>query len=449
MTAFCTAGVAPMVPASPMPFTPRGLSGLRVSVLDTSKDGKIRGRRHEVVDEGGGVRVAVLVVLDLLEQSLPGAGRDAAVLLAGDDERVEHEAAVVDGDVTQEPDPAGLGVHLDHRHVGAERKAGLGLLEDHRGAEAVGLGLILAPGWYHLRPSVGAALRIGGGLGELGPAERRGRARRRRRGRPPSSSTMSSGAASSRWAASLLALARTASAALSTAVPPICSERDPPVPLPWGTRAVSDCTKWMRSIGMPSRSVTSIEKRRVVALPVGGRPDPDGRAAVVVDLDRAPLGPEAAGGDLHVGADPDAELHGVVAIPAGLLLPAQVVVAGHPKGFVEGLGVLAAVVGHARSGGIGKGVVGDEVAAPDLGRIDAELGRRHVHDPLEQGGGLRPAGAAERADRGGVGRHGHRAVIDLRDLVDALGEHVRRPGGHDAAEPGIGTGVAEDPPACR
>src|SRR3954453_8783307 len=38
-TAFCTAGVAPMVPASPMPFTPRGFSGDGVAISTRSKSG--------------------------------------------------------------------------------------------------------------------------------------------------------------------------------------------------------------------------------------------------------------------------------------------------------------------------------------------------------------------------------------------------------------------------
>jgi hypothetical protein len=39
ITAFCTAGVAPIVPASPMPLAPSGLSGVGVSVECTSKLG--------------------------------------------------------------------------------------------------------------------------------------------------------------------------------------------------------------------------------------------------------------------------------------------------------------------------------------------------------------------------------------------------------------------------
>ncbi len=43
-----------------------------------------------------------------------------------------------------------------------------------------------------------------------------------------------------------------------TALPPSCSDRDPPVPPPRGTTAVSDWTKRIGSSGMPSRSATII-----------------------------------------------------------------------------------------------------------------------------------------------------------------------------------------------
>ena len=39
MTAFCTAGVDPTVPASPMPFAPSGLSGDLVTISTRSKLG--------------------------------------------------------------------------------------------------------------------------------------------------------------------------------------------------------------------------------------------------------------------------------------------------------------------------------------------------------------------------------------------------------------------------
>src|SRR5690606_5062002 len=79
--------------------------------------------------------------------------------------------------------------------------------------------------------------------------------------RPPSPSTsMSSTAASSLLAASSLALATRSSLASRTALPPICNDRDPPVPPPRGTCAVSDCTKSICSTGMPRASEASMAK---------------------------------------------------------------------------------------------------------------------------------------------------------------------------------------------
>jgi hypothetical protein len=51
---------------------------------------------------------------------------------------------------------------------------------------------------------------------------------------------MSPASASSRWAASRRAFSSTSSVAVSTAVPPTCSDREPIVPTPRATFAVSD-----------------------------------------------------------------------------------------------------------------------------------------------------------------------------------------------------------------
>ena len=123
-TAFCTAGVEPMVPDSPMPLAPSGLSwagGLGVGRLERRELGRAG---HGVVGQRRRQRVAVGVVDELLPQRLGHPLGDPAVLLAGDDQRVEDAAAVVDRDVAQGPDPARLGVDLDHRHVGAEGEGG-------------------------------------------------------------------------------------------------------------------------------------------------------------------------------------------------------------------------------------------------------------------------------------------------------------------------------------
>ena len=65
--------------------------------------------------------VPVVVVDHALEQRLRDALGDPAVLLAGDQQRIEDAPTVVDGDVAQEVDPSGLEVHVDHRDVRAER----------------------------------------------------------------------------------------------------------------------------------------------------------------------------------------------------------------------------------------------------------------------------------------------------------------------------------------
>ena len=122
ITAFCTAGVAPMVAASPMPLAPSGFSGDGVSVEWVSKPGNSAADAMPVVGEVGREQVAVVVVAHLFEERLSDAGRDAAVLLSFDEQRIEHRAAVVDGDVAHEPHRAGVGIDLDHRDVSAEGK---------------------------------------------------------------------------------------------------------------------------------------------------------------------------------------------------------------------------------------------------------------------------------------------------------------------------------------
>src|SRR6056297_518141 len=83
------------------------------------------GRDHGVVGQVRRDGVAVLVVAPLLEQCLRGALGDPAVDLPVEQQRIEHAAGVVAGDLAQVTDLPGAGVDLDHRHVGAERERGL------------------------------------------------------------------------------------------------------------------------------------------------------------------------------------------------------------------------------------------------------------------------------------------------------------------------------------
>ena len=244
-TALWIAGVDPIVPDSPMPLAPSGLRGLSVWVFDTSKLQQLGRRRDGVVDQRRGERVAVVVVLHPLVQRLRGALRDAAVLLAGDEQRVQDATAVVDGDVAQHRDLAGLGVDLDHRHVRAERERRVGAVEVELVAQRRGL------------ETVGQLRRVARRRRPARPTTAPRPARRPRAGRR-SPTTMSSGDASSRWPAIWRARSSTSLDATWIALPAVCSEREPIVPAPRGTRSVSELTSVILSIGMPSTSLASI-----------------------------------------------------------------------------------------------------------------------------------------------------------------------------------------------
>ena len=128
-------------------------------------------------------------------------------------------------------------------------------------------------------------------------------------------------------------------------MPAVCSDREPSVPAPRGTAAVSELTSRILSIGMPSTSLATMANAVWWPWPWTLVPDRHRRGAVVVDLDRAVLGVQAErGGDLDVGGHADAELHRVAGRPAARLLGPQLVVAGGGQRGVERLGVLARVV---------------------------------------------------------------------------------------------------------
>ena len=143
------------------------------------------------------------------------------MLLAGDDQRVHDAAAVVDEDVAQRLHLAGLDVDLDDRDVGAERerRAVLGVVGVDAEAAVVLVGV---------RRQLRATRPRTSGTPATPEAAVVERDVRRR-------------LASSIRAATARALSRISSAALLTALPPSCSDREPPVPPPVRTTAVSDC----------------------------------------------------------------------------------------------------------------------------------------------------------------------------------------------------------------
>ena len=81
-TALITAGGAPTAPDSPMPLAPSGLLGHGVAMRPGGEVGQVGGRRHEVVEQVGGERLARPGSYDhLLEERLGDALGDAAVHL--------------------------------------------------------------------------------------------------------------------------------------------------------------------------------------------------------------------------------------------------------------------------------------------------------------------------------------------------------------------------------
>ena len=117
-----TAGAAPMVPASPMPFTPSWFVGDGVTVWPSVIDGTslAAGTRYSAKRRRlAGCRRSRRRASSNSAWARPWI--DAAVHLALDDHRVDLDAAVVDGHVLQHVDLTGLGVDLDGADVGAER----------------------------------------------------------------------------------------------------------------------------------------------------------------------------------------------------------------------------------------------------------------------------------------------------------------------------------------
>ncbi len=78
ITALATAGVEPIVAASPMPLAPSGLRGRGGGVVGLEHRETV-GLRDGVVDQGAGEQLAVVVVVDLLPERLTDALGQTAV----------------------------------------------------------------------------------------------------------------------------------------------------------------------------------------------------------------------------------------------------------------------------------------------------------------------------------------------------------------------------------
>ena len=161
--------------------------------------------------------------------------------------------------------------------------------------------------------------------------------------------------------------------------------------------------------------------------PCEAMPKRGGDGAGRIDAHDRRLG---AGVDRHAGRNRDARADagqfGVAgdadADPAAggarrFLLGAQCVVADRVASLVQAFVKAGFVPDDARGDLVGKLVVGNQIAQPDVLGIDAELCRRHVHQPFHDEGRDRPADAAIRSGRRFRGRHRlHPAAIILHPI---------------------------------
>ncbi len=314
------------------------------------------------------MRVAVLVVEDLLQEGLGRSLGDPAVHLPVHQQPVEDGAAIVHGDVAPRGDVAALGVHLDHRHVGAEGVRGLALVEDHLGRQsrlhagrqrfsARGCGGQLAPG----EAAAGYAGHADAAVREHGDVIR---ARLDEVGDDARRLVQHLGPGPEHRASAQLQRAGPARA-LTSRHPSCIALHDAHV-----------------RVGDVQQLGNDLRVGGFVALAVCRGAAGHGDRSVLVHLDRAPLLGSHRGGDLYVGADPDTELHPVPGAAAGRLLGAQPLISRNVQRPVEGSREVAAVVPGAGGRGEGKLIRRDEVAPSQLGGVHLQLCCQQVHCPL-------------------------------------------------------------------
>ena len=183
-----------------------------------------------------------------------------------------------------------------------------------------------------------------------------------------------------------------------------------------------------------------------MALAGRGRPGSHEHRPVSADLDRAKLRGGPASGHLDVRAEPDPQRGAVASVAPLRLLAAQLPVPCQLEGPVQRPLVLAAVVGPAAGRGEREVLRAEEVPAPELARIDADLGRQHVHGPLDHGGRLGPPRTAIGGDDRGVGDDARGHVVDPGDPVNA-GHHHPGEGRQPRAEGRVGPRVRHHPHA--
>ena len=112
----------------------------------------------------------------------------------------------------------------------------------------------------------------------------------------------------------------------------------------------------------------------------------------------------------------------------GLFLPQSLIVNVLQDQVHVGF-VVTAVVGKPGSHVVAIVELGYQVAAPYLHRVDAQLFRQQIHQPLQQEGRFRPAGSPVCLHRSGVGKHSVHVALDVRDVVGSRVHQAVQDGG--------------------
>ena len=358
--------------------------------------------------------------------------------LSFDERGVQHPAAVIDRHVPHESHLAGLGVHLHHGDVRAERERGAGLAVDALGAQP----RLPSPVAALARRAMRRRARRARGTGSGAP----------RTANPPPSSQLEVDRVGleqmRRQRARPLehlaaALEHRRSARLQRARAP----RARP-PLHESRVGVHHPDRLDRH---PEHPRSELRERRLVALPVRRGPRHHGDRAVRVRLDRGELlGAERR--DLDVGGEADAQGQVIAPFPAGGSLGAKGVDPGEPLRLAQRALVLTDVVHGARRRPVGERVARDQVPASHVERVHAELGGDEVDRALDQRGGLGPAGPPVRRDR--ASRSSRRCAPSRRCAGSCRRPRASR-GSCSAGRPRSGrrpcprSGPPADPRACR
>ena len=396
---------------------------LDVAVLD---GGHLGRRRQEVVEEGRRERVAVVVVHELLVQHAADALHHAAVDLALDDVRVDHDAAVLAHHVAEDRDFAGRRVDRDRADVtgvGEHERRSLVATDDVEPA--------LEPG----RETTGVQR---GGHRDL-RERHRSRRRPRDRDRPADDVEV--------LGRSLQEMGRDREDLLAHLERGLADggAEHGPTPAAAGPEGV----RRRRGVALVDGDVVGVDAemlgddlrgRGLQSLPVRARAQVDVDVAVERDADVRGLRPVGPHPGLRLDVQADAQPEAAALVACAGLLGAELLVPDQGGGLLEGLFRRHLVDRQAARHGVWELVAVDHVAPAQLERVQADLAGEDVEHALARERLELPRAAVGRAGAG-VRVDGRGSPRDPRESVRAAEHHhdedTRATRAHDRVRAGV------------